>query len=158
MRVYEFLHWYYSHKLWCKLYLYLSHLLNQFFKFRFILYKRIWSILPICSRTTNCYQLNSFRSHLLIHSSFHFNQMTSIIPNQVELIHANFLISMLTRTNDIVLRIGRSLTDLPALCTDTVVLYQCCSVSSHQMGGFPSSNVGMTDHSVPSQSSSSTGI
>lgn len=52
MRVYEFLHWYYSHKLWCKLYLYLSHLLNQFFKFRFILYKRIWSILPISHHCT----------------------------------------------------------------------------------------------------------
>ena len=51
MRVYEFLHWYYSHKL-CKLYLYLSHLLNQFFKFRFILYKRIWSILPISHHCT----------------------------------------------------------------------------------------------------------
>ena len=56
------------------------------------------------------------------------------------------------------LQVGRSLTDLPALCTDTVVLYQCCSVSSHQMGGFPSSNVEMTDHSAPGQSSSSTGI
>ena len=62
-----------------------------------------------------------------------FSEDRGIIPNQVELIHVNFLISVLTRTNDIVLRIGRSLTDLPALCTDTVVLYQCCSVSSHQI-------------------------
>ena len=73
MCVYEFLHWYYSHKLWCKLYLYLSHLLNQFFKFRFILYKRICSILPISHHCT------PFKI-LLIYSARYFTLFQSM-PN-----------------------------------------------------------------------------